>query len=908
MDELEKCIVEGLSARQREAVVAPDRYLRIMAGAGAGKTETLTRRIVWLLARGWAPGEIVAFTFTERAAASMKDRIHKRVAEILGPERTKTLGEMFVGTIHAYAARLLQDHFGYGNWDVADDNQEMAFLLQRGWELGLGEDVRRLPAGARTSYSEYVVRFKRAEAVVCHELLELDTLRGSPEAPEFPERVRRYWDLLDQHHILTFDRMVRLAAERLRADPGVAGCRHLLVDEYQDINHAQQALIWALARAPDLRSCTVVGDPRQCIYEWRGSDPGCFDRFAEEFSARTVTLQENRRSARAIIDVANAVARHFPEPALRVPMEPARRSPGVVVCQVAESAVGEARSIAGQIRGEVEAGRAHYGDFAVLLRSVSTSGPVFIEAFRELGIPYIVGGKVGLFQRPEARAMAALWLWFGGHDWRPEPYGPAYSGDALLGLAEAEWPGGLNRAAMEAFAGRLRDGAFHDLTEAYQTLLAELGYLAWNPDDPEDAVRMANLGRFSTLLVDYQAAAWRGGRSPKWPTLLGGLAWYIKAYAQGAYADQQADDLPQVDAVHISTVHQAKGLEWPVVFVAALVDSRFPSSQMGREQKWLLARDLFDAARYEGGENAERRLFYVAVTRARDTLVLSRFERASRNSARPSRFLREGGALPEREPAVLPRGAVEGARRPEDEVLTLSVEEILTYLRCPHQYRMRHVWGYEAELARELGYGRAVHHVLRLLARSARDGADPEAVLVRILEDEFFLPYAHPAGRQRMIEAARRGLTSFVRHHGDILYRADDVEARLEFLLSPAVTVAGRADVLVAEGGGLEVIDYKTAPPGEDGGLADAEADLQVQLYAAALRDMGRDVRRARVIHVLGEGHPARTVPVDSQSLTRARQQAEESVRELAARRFPARAGKACRSCDVRRICSLAAG
>jgi DNA helicase II / ATP-dependent DNA helicase PcrA len=121
-----------------KVVQSKDRYLRVIAGAGAGKTETMTRRIVGLLARGESSGSIVAFTFTERAAKEIKERIHIRTEELLGPNAAARLGDMYVGTIHAYCMQLLQDHFGYGNYEVLDENQEMAFILREGWNLGLG--------------------------------------------------------------------------------------------------------------------------------------------------------------------------------------------------------------------------------------------------------------------------------------------------------------------------------------------------------------------------------------------------------------------------------------------------------------------------------------------------------------------------------------------------------------------------------------------------------------------------------------------------------------------------------------------------------------------------------------------------------------------------------------------------
>ena len=194
-----KKILDGppkLSADQKKAVLSKSRYNRIIAGAGAGKTETLTRRIVYLLSvKAVKPESIVAFTFTEKAAQSMKSRIYQRVGQICGQEATANLGEMYVGTIHAYAKRILEDYFRYGNYNVLDDNQEVAFLMMHGWSLGVNNYGSSYADGCRT--------FLRTVNMVWDELIDEKLLEK--RAPDFYRRMKHFEEILKEHRLLTFN-------------------------------------------------------------------------------------------------------------------------------------------------------------------------------------------------------------------------------------------------------------------------------------------------------------------------------------------------------------------------------------------------------------------------------------------------------------------------------------------------------------------------------------------------------------------------------------------------------------------------------------------------------------------------------------------------------------------------------
>lgn len=468
-------IVDRLSEDQKRAVLSEKPYLRIVASAGAGKTETITRRIVNLIAKGEDPKSIVAFTFTEKAAQEMKERIYRRVEDILGEEQTKTLGDMYIGTIHAFCFQLLQDHFGFGNYDVLDENQEMAFVMRHGWGLGVNRGG---------NYSENCETFIRSVNVVYDELLDEADLETN--APDFLRYLNKYEEKQDSHKVLTFGRMVFLTVKHLEKRSDVLkDIKHLVVDEYQDINRAQERLIWQIA---ENASCYIVGDPRQCIYEWRGSAPECFDRFAEAFNCETINITENRRSIESVVNIGNTVAQHFETDVLKRPMIPVREESGPVLCVEHDHVSNEANWLAEQIRSLVDSGICNYSDIAILLRSVSTSGPLIADALKNLGIPFLVGGKIGLFQRDEAQTIGRIFAWCADMFWRTNRYGGgSLEGDDLIESALELWPGTADSRDLKDFKYDTQSGNYKCLTDAYQSLLLLLGFLNFDPSNELDA-------------------------------------------------------------------------------------------------------------------------------------------------------------------------------------------------------------------------------------------------------------------------------------------------------------------------------------------------------------------------------------------------------------------------------------
>jgi len=337
------------------------------------------------------------------------------------------------------------------------------------------------------------------------------------------------------------------------------------------------------------------------------------------------------------------------------------------------------------------------------MRSVTTSAPPFIDEFRERGIPFIVGGKVGLFRREEAKAVGMLFSWlFEDGWWQLNPWNPKekFSWGELLPMSIEAWQSVVPHTLPDNVANQIikwknltLSGEFEHFTEVYQELLRTLGYLNLDPDDPNQAVIMANLGRFNSLLTDYETAIRIGGRKKRnWQQDMKGLFWYIQNYATNAYEEQQGDDVKAINAVQLVTMLQAKGLEWPIVFMPGLTATRFPSRNAGKPKNWHISRNLFDASKYEGGIEDERRLFYVAATRAKDVLVLSSFKRINK-AVKESGFISN---LPKalfkelKSSDSLPDYSITKEADIED-IQTFSAGEIINYKTCPHSYRLRHM-------------------------------------------------------------------------------------------------------------------------------------------------------------------------------------------------------------------------
>ncbi|MGC5330157.1 DNA helicase PcrA [Micromonospora sp. DT62] len=647
-----QALVEGLNGPQRDAVTHAGSPLLIVAGAGSGKTRVLTHRIAYLLAaRDVHPGEIIAITFTNKAAGEMKER----VAHLVGPRARL----MWVSTFHSACVRILRaehEHAGlkstFSIYD-ADDSRRLMQMVAR--ELDL--DPKRYPA---RGLAAQVSNLK-------NELVDPEAFAGRAKGPNeraLAEAYTLYQRRLREAHALDFDDLIMTTVHLLQSHPHVAESyrrrfRHVLVDEYQDTNHAQYTLIKELVSGTEgiePAELCVVGDADQSIYAFRGATIRNILEFERDFSdARTILLEQNYRSTQTILNAANAVIdRNTSRKPKRLWSEAGAGEP--IVGYVADTEHAEADWVAREIDRLVDADETRPGDVAVFYRTNAQSR-VFEEVFIRVGLPYKVVGGVRFYERKEVRdALAYLRAVVNDDDTvslrrilntprrgigdRAEACVEALSSRDRISFGAAlrrakDAPGISSRAAngIGDFVALL-DGA-RELAETgtpeevLEALLTRSGYLTELEEslDPQDAGRVDNLQELVSVAREYTERIEAVGEEGERATLAG----FLEQVALVADADQvPTDDPDHQGVVTLMTLHTAKGLEFPVVFLSGLEDGVFPH-----------LRSLGDSRELE----EERRLAYVGITRARQRLHLSR---AVTRSAwgqpaynPPSRFLEE---------------------------------------------------------------------------------------------------------------------------------------------------------------------------------------------------------------------------------------------------------------------------
>ncbi len=638
-------LLDGLNPAQRAAVVHTGGPLLIVAGAGSGKTRVLTHRVAYLIAeRAAQPGEILAITFTNKAAGEMKER----VAALVGPRARS----MWVSTFHSMCVRILRrDGKALGlksSFSIYDADDSRRLMTMVGRELDL--DPKRYPA---RSLSAQISNLK-------NELVTAPLWADKASSP--PDKVladayTRYQRRLAEAHALDFDDLIMSTVGLLQNHPDVAEhyrrrFRHVLVDEYQDTNHAQYVLVRELSAGDPPAELAVVGDADQSIYAFRGATIRNILEFERDYpDASTILLEQNYRSTQTILNAANAVIARNPDRKPKNLWSEAGHG-DKILGYVAENEHDEAAWVAQRIDELSDSAGTKPSDVAVFYRTNAQSR-VFEEVFIRVGLPYKVVGGVRFYERREIRdALAYLRVIANPDDVvslrrilntprrgigdRAEKAVEAFAdrerlsfgaaldvADTSIGLA----PRSLNAirdfvALLTEFRAVLAspDGTPSAILEA---VLDRTGYLAElaASRDPQDESRVDNLRELVSVAREFEEQ--RAGTDE---------ATSLDAFLEQVSLVADADSVPDASGgvVTLMTLHTAKGLEFPVVFLTGLEDGVFPH-----------LRTLGDPAELA----EERRLAYVGITRARERLLLSRALSRSAWGAPawnpPSRFLDE---------------------------------------------------------------------------------------------------------------------------------------------------------------------------------------------------------------------------------------------------------------------------
>ena len=645
-------LLEGLNPQQRQAVVHEGSPLLIVAGAGSGKTAVLTRRIAYLIgARGVGVGQVLAITFTNKAAAEMRERVVRLVGN-----RARA---MWVSTFHSTCVRILRNQASLikglnSNFSIydADDSRRLLQMIGRDMGLDIKRYSPRLLANAISNLKNELIDPDRAVADLSDASDEL-TRTVAGVYGEYQRRLRAA-------NALDFDDLIGETVAVLQAFPQIAQYyrrrfRHVLVDEYQDTNHAQYVLVRELVGrgaaedqgspddVPPAELC-VVGDADQSIYAFRGATIRNIEDFERDYpDATTILLEQNYRSTQNILSAANSViARNAGRREKRLWTDAGAGE--LIVGYVADNEHDEARFVAEEIDALAEGGEITYNDVAVFYRTNNSSRSLE-EVFIRAGIPYKVVGGVRFYERKEIRDIVAYLRVLDnpgdavslrrilntprrGIGDRAEACVAVYAentgasfADALVAAAEGKVPM-LNTRAEKAITGfvelldGLRGRLDDDLGDLVELVLERTGYRSEleSSTDPQELARLDNLNELVSVAHEFStdqanAAALDDSQVPEDEDVpdTGALAAFLERVSLVA----DADEIPEHSAgvVTLMTLHTAKGLEFPVVFVTGWEDGMFPHMRALDDPTELCE---------------ERRLAYVGITRARQRLYVSR--------------------------------------------------------------------------------------------------------------------------------------------------------------------------------------------------------------------------------------------------------------------------------------------
>jgi len=940
----------------------------VIAGAGTGKTTVLTQRVTHLLREGHArPDEILALTYTENSAAEMLGRVRR---ELKGGD----LGGLQACTFHAWCNELLARRGA--NFGVLDDKDLWVFLRRRIRDLRLKHFVRAANVAqfldslldfmrrcqdelvGPPEYLSYVQRLERGEVplprvVRAKKQADLAATEVLERCQEIARVFATVEEMLCQKNLGTFGHMITRAYRLLKDDPALLEeerrrTRFLLVDEFQDANFAQVEILSMLAGSAG--NIFAVGDPDQAIYQFRGASSEAFTLFGGKFpAAQVVVLGKNRRSLSPILRCAFGIVNDNPAvfPGAfspggvangyqRKPLESLREEQALLAVESKAAPLVEivtwrdkeveAADLARRIQKMRKEQRCRWSDFAVLSR-IHGHREELVHELAERGVPFAIEG-LDVLDTPEVRdVVACLTAAVSPND--------ATSLFRVAAMPRFEISATELRAAMKAMRreldmrgvlGRLRNGTA--VLESVDEVHREVKKHEVRADGAVKLVmrhfglqRTGCVDAFVEFVGEWHAKAINETGSPS--EFLEYLDYFGQAH--GAITLPRSTE----DAVQLLTAHAAKGLEYRNVAILRGSSTYFPCSYkepliaFPAELRTSGASSTDDKTLHE---EEERRLFYVAMTRAKDTLAIYANQGQSKKDPKPTKFLREFMVRPDYKKFWVTRSAaaVQDDLFAEEEqrvalqqsnvaawllmdpstnfVTGLSASAIVIYEECPLRFKLEREWNLPREVSAALHYGAAMHGVLRTFydaQRYQREISDNDlleqfrselasAGIADRYQYELYLRQGMEQLRQ-FFECARDGATP------DVM----ETECRFDLEVGSA-KVAGRLDRIDRmDQETVAIVDYKTGKPKSQ---EDADKSLQLSLYALAARETWGKRAERLIFHNLENNTTVWTERNDAQ-LEEAKMRVLEAAGGIAEGKFQAKPGYQCSHCPYRNLC-----
>lgn len=831
--------------QQSEAIHATSDRLRIVAGPGTGKTETLTRRIAHLIEhRDVPPESIIAFTFTEKAADELLTRVESHIGSLEN--------RPWVGTIHSFCLELLEEYRDAvfdGDHTILGEEGLLVFLYTHYNDLELG-DVR-FPLNVIAAHfsklmdlgigPEEYVNFVERSAHRIHSLPDhrpdkQRKLEHAEDRRAIATAYQRYQEKLDELDAVDYPTMIQRALNLVRENDTVQAdlakqYSHLLVDEYQDTNRTQEALVDAIVSL-GCQLC-VVGDDDQSIYRFRGATVDNLLEFDDRFEAtRTIPIETNYRSDSSIVTASQAVIQNN-DRRLDKKIHADSETAGTIGLIHKRNQEAEIASVCDYIQTELAQGRiSSPGDIALLFRSVSRDAGPYIEALQDRGIPVEVTGVSDVFMGDVVTAVLSVIDYI-----LNEISLKKVCDRSALGLCEAarqdcQLPGSVDCGhpnckqtieSIHQLEGEYNSDTFVSPQVFFYEILSQfpaIEELLTKHRNIDTAEQLRYLAGLSDVIGQVEDIT-------EYTTVE-----YLRQILALVQDQGVEPDMPEKDGgINIMTVHQAKGLEFDTVIIPGLVEGKFPTHE--RSDPLQIPSQLRTEPEYKEGDDHisdERRLFYVAMTRAQTQLLFSSNTQGDR-----SRFLQE---LPDDlvsqldpQPSLAETDERFAVQR-RTELDATSFTQISYFTQCPLRYGLLFDYGFERTAQPQFYYGISVHRALERFFTAVTEGTEPMVDRLLSALDTAWISrgYAGDEQEHRFRTKAQDILTKYIAEHNGDLDMIQYVEHPFS-ILENGVRIEGKMDrVDRLPSGDLRVIDFKVGEAEEPGPWE----SFQLHLYALA--------------------------------------------------------------------------
>lgn len=858
---------------QKKAIITTDKNVQIIACAGSGKTSTIVAKIIYLIISGIKPSEIVAITYTEKAAASLKSRIYQEYEKIMGT--LEGLSDLYIGTIHGYCLFLLQEHTSdFKNFDILTEIQTKLHIKANRENNGLNEckyyvknDVTPKPLVGKCtsnnkSFSNKVTAYKQ--------FLDISREYGIKKINNhtLKDLVEKYSLSLKKDNYFDFTSIQITVLEYFKKkcfDEYITNIKHLIVDEYQDVNEAQEEIIQYFYNKNT--TICVVGDDDQTIYEWRGSRLKYIKDFTKRYqNVEFIELSKNFRSSEGITTTAEAVIINNKN-RINKKMQSSKHqeySKGDILGIRFNSRDEENQFIIDKINQIVgnkfthknEEWGLNYDDIVILVSSVKKIDSL-IDKLNSSGIPFIVEGTQKLFETPEIIAIYETFdkFIFNNLEYikscKKQQFDSAKNifneeNKEVIELWKKIYPFKLEiiKEALIKFRKFFLD-AVTDTNKGYEytiqqnlyNLLYELGIMSVNLDDKI----YYNIGKFTEIINDFEKIFLK--ETPLYR--LEKFHEFLFQDAKNMYPEGWLSPRFNITkTLRIMTYHQAKGLEFPVVFLPYLTkDSIFPLTRGGGGiTAWSIINEPKIKAEYND-EESHNRVFYVGITRAEKYLFMTRSPGFS-----PTKKTRYDKEAPQFTHAMHSEFVIPSEnmnitydksnvnKYSKDEIITLNFSLLKDLYECEHKFKETNVFGFHEPLNIRMGYGRSIHSMLDYIHKNWKNiDLDNEKEIRDVVNRFIHLPYAS----MKLIEAEKKKafqkISAYIINNKQRFKNILFSEKRIDYKFSDYFFIDGKIDLIRDDvNNELTIVDFKS----DNSVLTQKQIKSQLMIYVLGYESM----------------------------------------------------------------------